>query len=144
MDGGDPGGGSRELVRLIDKHGEYLVADFLSIYGIDLRELVSDEGDLSPRRALALVQGLPHGTRSWARIQDDPELEGWDIQAYLLASLVESVRENTFATVQIQSKKKLKRPEPMQIPGVHKKKERRPDGGLFANMARAAYKAGKG
>lgn len=141
MDGRDPGGGSRQLVRLIDKYGEYLVPDFLSHYQVDLRELVSDDGDLSPRRALVLLMGLPFGCRSWAYIQDEPDLQGWDPQAYLLAALVDSVRENTFATVQIQTKKKLKAPEPMKIPGVRKKEE--PKGNLFVQMARAHYQAGK-
>lgn len=103
---------------------------------MDLRELVSDAGDLSPRRALSLIQGLPHGTRSIARIQDDPELEGWDVSAFLAAALIETVRENTFATVQIQSKKKLKHPEPLKIPGNTSPKKK-PAPNMFAAMARA-------
>lgn len=106
---------------------------------MDLRELVSDGGDLSPSRALALIEGLPYGCRSLAHIQGDPDLEGWDVQSYLLAGLVESVRENTFATVQIQTKKKLKHPEPIKIPGASLKKKKQPGGNVFAQMARAQY-----
>lgn len=111
--------------------------DLLRVYGVDLRELVSDEGDLSPRRALSLIEGLPHGTRSIARIQEDPELEGWDVSAFLAAALIESVRENTFATVQIQSKKKLKHPEPLKIPGNSSPKKKTPPANMFTAMARA-------
>lgn len=109
----------------------------LRIYGVDLRDLVSDEGGLSPRRALVLIEGLPYGCRSWAHIQGDPELEGWDISTYMLAGLLDSVRENTFATVQIQSKKKLKPPEPIKIPGASAKPAKKPN--LFAQMAAAQF-----
>lgn len=143
MDGGYPGGGSRQLVRLIDEHGWYLVPDTLATYGVDLRDLVSDEGELSPRRALALIYGLPPGCPSWARLQGDPELTGWDTKTYLLAGLIESVRENTFATVQVKSRKKLKRPEPMQLPGA-KPNKKKPEQNLFLRMANAQFKARKG
>lgn len=98
---------------------------------------MSDAGDLSPRRALSLIQGLPHGTRSVARIQGDPDLEGWDVDSFLTAALIETMRENTFATVQIQSKKKLKHPEPLKIPGAKPQKQKPPQQNMFTAMARA-------
>lgn len=142
MDGEHPGGGSRQLVRLIDEHGWFILPDLLSTYGVDVRELVSDDGDLSPRRALALIYGVPQGTATWAHLQGDPDLIGWDTQTYLLAGVIDSLRENTFATVQIQSKKKLQRPEPIKVPGAHQKKKR-PEQNLFARMAAAQLRAGK-
>lgn len=141
MDGGDPGGGSRELVRLIDEFGWYLVPDMLSTYGVDLRDLVSDEGELSPRRALSLISGLPPGTATWARLAGEEDLAGWDTQTFLLAGLIDSVRENTFATVQVNSKKRLKQPEPFPVPGSKKKK--RPEQNMFAAMAAAQLRARK-
>lgn len=140
MDGGDSGGGSRELVRIIDEFGWCLVPDLLSTYGVDLRDLVSDEGDLSPRRALSLIAGLPTGTASWAHLAGEEDLTGWDTQTFLLAGLIDSVRENTFATVQVNSKKKLKQPEPFPVPGSKKK---RPEQNTFAAMAAAQLQAGK-
>lgn len=98
---------------------------------------MSDAGGLSPRRALSLIQGLPHGTRSIALMQGDPELEGWDVDSFLTAALIETMRENTFATVQIQSKKKLKHPEPLKIPGGTSPKKKKPPANMFAAMARA-------
>lgn len=139
MDGGYPGGGSRILVRLIDEHGWYLASDLLATYQVDIRELVS--GEESPRWALSLIYGLPQGSMSWARLQGDPELVGWTTQTFLLAGLIESVRDNTFATVQLKSKKRLKRPESIRIPGDHKQK--RPNQNLFLQMATAQYQAGK-
>lgn len=100
---------------------------------------MSDAGELSPRRALALIQGLPHGTRSIALIQGDPELEGWDVDSFLTAALIETMRENTFATVQIQSRKKLKHPEPLKIPGGSSPKKNTQPANMFAQMARAQY-----
>ena len=98
---------------------------------------MSDAGDLSPRRALSLIHGLPHGTRSIAQIQGDPELEGWDVDSFLTAALIETMRENTFATVQIQSKKKLKHPEPLKIPGGTSPKKNTQPANMFTQMARA-------
>lgn len=140
MDGGHPGGGSRVLVRLIDEHGWYLASDLLATYQVDIRDLVS--GEESPRWALSLIYGLPQGTVSWARLQGDPDLAGWDTQTFLLAGLIESVRDNTFATVQLKSKKKLKRPDPLPVPGEQKQKQ--PKQNLFLQMASAQYQAGKG
>jgi hypothetical protein len=65
---------------------------------------------------------------------------GWDTDRYLLTSLIDSVRENTWAFVAANSKRRPKRPEPSPRPqkNVTKKKNQ------FAAMARAAYRKQSG
>lgn len=139
MDGEHPGGGSRALAGLVDDLGSILISDLQFYFQADLGKTVSGEG-FSPRRILAFVEGMPPASRTFAALGDDARTEGWDTQAYLLAGLVDAVRENTFVTAQIQSKKKLKRPDPIDVPGNKKKKS---DGqvNLFAQMAAAQWEA---
>lgn len=65
---------------------------------------------------------------------------GWDTDRYLLAQLIDSVRENTWAFVAANSKKRPKQPQPIPRPekNVTKKKNQ------FAAMARAAYRKQSG
>lgn len=133
MAGGYPGGGSRVLGELVDEHGSEVVADLQRHFQVDLGKTITGEG-YSPRRVLVFVRNMPVGSKTYAALSEDQRSEGWDTQTYLTAALVDAVRENTFVTAQVQTKKKLKRPEPMDVPG-RKTKKPKAKTNMFAQMA---------
>lgn len=136
MDGGHPAGGSRALVRAIDEAGSFLYADLLSEYGFDLRDIYSEDPP-SPKWVLGLVEALPHERRTSCILRDSEESYGWDTNSYLLASIVNSVKEGTFVNMQVRTKKKLPAFDPIEVPGVKKKKSGKP-ANRFIQMAQAA------
>lgn len=76
-------------------------------------------------------------TRTSALLRDSPESVGWNTSDYLTAALIDSVRDGTFANMQMNSKKKLQPFERVPLPGVEKKPEKKPVNN-FVRMARAA------
>lgn len=118
MGGGDPGGGSAGLARLIDRYGECLVADFQSEYRLNLAQTLQPGSGYSPKLVLSLIQQLPPGSRTIAEIRGGPQFVGWDADRYLTASLVDAVRENTYAVIAANSAKgkKPKPPKPIDRP----------------------------
>lgn len=115
-----------------------MYADLLREYGVDLRELFSEVDPLTPRRALALIENLPTSSRTFALWNDSPESYGWGTQEYLLAGVIDSVREGTFTNIQVRSKKKIQPFEPFPTPGVQKKKKEKPVNAFIA-MAQAEF-----
>lgn len=143
MAGGDPGGGSRVLARLIDQFGEALVYDFRHYLHLDLADFVR-EGGLPPRLALAYIRQLPAESAFSAAQQGGPQFRGWGVTEYWLAALFDAIRENTYAFVSANSKRKPSLPTPAPRPKREEKK--RPN--LFRVMAAqhiaAARKAKEG
>lgn len=138
MDGRHRAGGSRALVSLIEKAGGAIYADLLREYGVDLRHLFDDSGELSPKRALILIENLPPSSRTVTLIGDNPEAYGWDLSAHMLASVIDTIRENTYTNVQVRTKKRIDPPEPFTRPGVEKEaKERKPN--KFVQMAQQQF-----
>lgn len=135
MDDGYPAGGSRALVRVLEEAGGYIYADFLRYYGVDLQDLVKEEPTLSPKRAMALLEGLPPESRTSAHLRDDGESYGWATSDYLLAAIANSVREGTFVNMQVRTKKKLAPIEPIEVPGTKKTKSKPVNN--FVRMAQA-------
>lgn len=117
----------------MDKAGGAVYADVLRDYGVDLQGLVT--GDVSPRRALVLIEGLAPHTRASASLRDAENEYGWSTEAYLAAVTVDAVREGTFANMQVRTKKKLTPPTPIDIPGAKPKKK--PAANRFVQMAQA-------
>lgn len=111
-----------------------MYADLLRFYGVDLQGLFYDPPEVDPKRAMALVEGLPQDSRTMARLRGASDSAGWDTNSYLLASLIDVVRENTFVNMQVRTKKKLKPFEQVPIPGVKKQKKKGPKNS-FALMA---------
>lgn len=136
MDGGDAAGGSRELVRLIDEAGEYLLADLRRYYQIDLRDVLVDGSGLSPRLVLAYIRHLPPESATVAHLRGGQQFQGWGHELYMLANILDAIRENTYAFVASNSKRKPKPPEPFERPAVKQKKKT----SVFASMARAAWR----
>lgn len=89
---------------------------------------------------MALIQNLPDDSATVAAMRGGRQFYGWDTDRYLMAQLVDSVRENTWVLAAVNSKKKPKRPDPLERPGksgATKKNQ-------FAALARAAYKGKRG
>lgn len=103
---------------------------------MDLRGLVSDPPEIDPVLAHALVENLSEKSLSSALLRDVPDSYGWDTNAYLTAALIDSVRDGTFVNMQVRTKKKLKPLTPVDVPGVSKKKKKKPVNG-FVRMAQA-------
>lgn len=125
MDGYLTGGGSRALLRALDKAGTHLAADLLARYGFDLRDILSEDPP-SPKWVLGLVEGLPPESMTVALMLDSEESYGWATSDYLTAAVINSIRENTFVNMQVRTKKKLKPIESVSVPGLSKKKENKP------------------
>lgn len=112
-----------------------MYADCLRFYRVDLTGLVSDPPALSPAEALALVENLPPDSMTSALVRGQQDTYGWGTSDYLLASVVDAVRENTFANMQVRTKKKLKAPDKLPVPG--REAVKKPNN--FLAMARAEF-----
>lgn len=95
-----------------------MYADLLRYYGVDLEGLFASPPNVSPRKVLVLIEGLPADSATVSRTRDTPEATGWTVDSYLLASLIDAVRENTFTNIQVRTKKKLTPPERVRVPGA--------------------------
>lgn len=126
---------------MLDKHGDVIYSDLLSVFGVDLLDLVSKDRPLSPRRVIALIENLPPTSRTSTTLAEVPDAYGWGVNEYLLAGLIDSVREGTFTNVQVRSKKKLKPFDPFPTPGA--KKKSRKSTNLFVAMAQAQLSKSK-
>lgn len=117
-----------------------MYSDLLREYGVHLGGLVSDPPTLSPSEALTLIENLPEDSRTHSLLRGVDNSYGWTVDTYLTAALIDAVRENTYANMQVRTRKRLPRPEKMPVPGIqHKKKVNN-----FVAMAQAQLaKAGR-
>lgn len=83
-----PGGGSVQLGKLIDEHGQAVLYDLRAHCGIDLRDLWRDGSDLTPRYVLWLVGQLPPESALWASQRGGSQWRPWPIGNQLLAAQV--------------------------------------------------------
>lgn len=134
MDGGDPGPGSRQLVRLIDVAGEELYADFQQYTHYDFLDVLRDGSGLTPRLALHLIRQLPVESRTVAALRGGPEFLGWGPDRYILANVFDAIKENTYVTVAANSgRRKPSKPKPMDRPESRLQRKRGKNS--FAAMA---------
>lgn len=140
MEGSDPAGGSLSLADLIDKHGEKIFFD-LHRYagGLNLVKALEDDSGYSPRQLLHLIMSLPVESATMAALQGGDEFRGWGVLEYQIASLIDSVRENTYVLISANSKKKPEKPEPTYRPKQKQSQKTKPNS--FAAMAAAFYNA---
>lgn len=82
-----PGGGSVQLGKLIDEHGEALLYDLQGI-GLDLRDLWRDGSTLTPRLVLWLAGQLPPDSAFAASMQGGTEFRWWTPSNQLLVGTV--------------------------------------------------------
>lgn len=123
MDGQHSGGGSRAVLSLVDQCGSSLYADLLRVFGVDMEGLFHTPPSLSPSKVLFLAENLPGDSLTAALSRGDEESAGWGTTEYLLAAVVDAVREGTFSNMQVRTKKKLKEPDPFPVPGLRKKEK---------------------
>lgn len=123
MDGGIRAGGSRALASLIEGNESVVFSDLLREYGVHLGGVVADPPTLSPSEALALIENLPEDSRTLALLRGMEDSYGWTVDTYLTAALIDAVRENTYANMQVRTKKSLPKPEKLPVPGVERKKK---------------------
>lgn len=125
MDGGDPGPGSAQLARLIDLAGEELYADFQQYTRYNLTDVLVEGSGLTPRLALVLIRQLPMESRTIAALRGGSEFLGWGADRYLMAALIDSVKENTYVTAAAASgKKKPPKPKPIERPEARIQRKR--------------------
>ena len=99
-----PGGGSVQLVKLIDTHGRALAYDLQRI-GVDLRDLWRAGSGISPRWVLWLVEQLPDDSAFHASQAGGLEWRRWQFGNVLLAGAV-----NQLAAANAQRAGKKPRP----------------------------------
>jgi hypothetical protein len=140
--GGHAAGGSAGLAELIDKYGEHVYRDLHEYAGgLNLVAALRDGSGYSPRQILLLIKGLPLESATIAAMRGGVEFRGWGLDRYLSAALHDAVKENTFAFVAANSKKKPTAPEPMFRPKEKKAKTTNGHNNLFAQRLAAARKA---
>lgn len=84
--GAEATGGSAQLVKLIDEYGSALVADLRCHYQVDIRDLWRrEDGPLTPRYVLWLVEHLPESSATIAKAKGGPKHRPWTSEAHLLA-----------------------------------------------------------
>lgn len=142
MDGGYPSGGSQGLAQLVDDYGEYLAADLLEYYQVDLRDLFHPTKPLTPLFLLVLIRGLPEDCRFNAQRRGGQEFRGWDASRYASVAMVNAVRALQYTYVSAHSKNRPKPPEPFPVPDSGRR-EKKSGPGSFAFMAAQQIEAAK-
>lgn len=106
-----------------------------SFYGLDLVKVLED--GMSPAHLIVLVRQLPIESRTVAAMRGGDEFIGWGVERYMLAQLLDSVQNTTYAVVAANSKRKPKAPKPAYRP----RKGGRQAGNQFAQQIARVKKA---
>lgn len=140
MAGVDSAGGSLSLAELLDKYGEKVFFD-LHHYagGLNLVDALQYDSGYSPRQLILLIANLPVESATIAAMRGDDEFRGWGVDRYMIANLIDSVRENTYVLLAANSKRKPEKPQPTFRPEQKRKDKTQPNS--FASMAAAFYNA---
>ncbi|MEU6437420.1 hypothetical protein ABZ874_24225 [Streptomyces albidoflavus] len=115
-------GGIGGLAQLLREHGEAIEWDMARLWpGRSLLELY--RGEMSWRELRVFLRYLPPDSATSRAIRgSSPDEEAWTLDRQLLASVVDAVREGTFAAVKLHGDPKktcrLKPPRPIPRPGV--------------------------
>lgn len=120
-------GGIAGLADFLREHGEAVEWDMARYWpGRSLLELY--RGEMSWRELRVFLRFLPHDSATHRSVHPESREETfWTPDRHLLATIVDSVRENTFATVKLGGDPKktarLKPPKPIPRPGVKQPKD---------------------
>ncbi|MFF3673568.1 hypothetical protein ACFYYS_06200 [Streptomyces sp. NPDC002120] len=101
-------------------------------YNVDVLRVF--DGGISPKLVLSLVGNLPIDSATLAALRGGSEHAGWDLNAYLLADVIDLLQWVQYTlTVQNAGKaaKKVKKPEPYKRPGVKSRKKSNPFAAAF-------------
>lgn len=112
MDGRHPAGGSAELADLIDRYGEILLPELNHEFGIDLRELFSDQPPFSPRYVLAHIKWLPIGSAFIAEMRGGQQYRGWNEDRYAITRLIDLIAVSNYLFLMANRDPKKRAPEP--------------------------------
>lgn len=147
MGEGNPTGGSSELVRLIDRYGEFLIPDLKLYYDIDLRDLFLDEPPWSPRFVLVHINHLTFDSATTAEMRGGQQFRGWDEDRYIAASTSNAIRTLSYMFLLAnRDPKKSRRPEtptPWPLPDDKTKKQKQDKPGSFAYIAKSLLSKAK-
>lgn len=119
-------GGISGLHRFLTEYGEAVEWDMARYWpGRSLLELY--RGEMSWRELRVFLRYLPVDSATARAVRGGtPEEEAWTLDRQLLASVVDAVRENTFATIKLGGDPKktgrLQPPDPIPRPGVAQRK----------------------
>lgn len=105
-----------------------------------LTDVYKFDGSLPVWEAAILLKQLPPSSRTSAALQGGREYWGWDIDRYILSSLLDAINVNTFAFVSANSKKKVKPPVPMARPGDAERKALEAQNNPFAQIVKQQLK----
>lgn len=135
MDGGHESGGSATLARLIDQYGDYIAADLMETYRVDLRDIFVPEARLTPKWLLVLIKELPVTSRFYSEKRGGQQFRGWDESRYTLAAIVNAVRALQWTYLSAHMKSNPKPPEPYPTPDRNTRKKNNNKPGSFASIA---------
>ncbi|QHB36913.1 tail assembly chaperone [Mycobacterium phage Roary] len=139
-------GGSLALADLLDKYGEVLIPDLKHYYGMDLRDLFSEEHPLEPRWVLAHIIYLPTESAYVAERRGGQQFRGWNPSWYALVATVNGIRalNHMYILSHIgKNSSKPKAPEPYPIPEVDRSKTEAPKANSFAGIAASMMAASR-
>ena len=85
----------------------------MRFYGVDLLDLYRDPRRLTLRRLAVLVRGLPAESSTVRALHDEA---AWTTTDYLLASVLDTLRQGNWLTVEVNKKKGTKNPQPDPVP----------------------------
>ncbi|WP_326806642.1 hypothetical protein OHB04_02300 [Streptomyces sp. NBC_01775] len=120
-------GGIHGLAQLLREHGEAVEWDMAHYWpGRSLLELY--RGEMSWRELRVFLRYLPEGSATHRAVRPKkPDEEFWTPDRHLIATVVDAVRENTFATVKLggdpKKTRRLKPPKPIPRPGVEQPRD---------------------
>lgn len=147
MDGECERGGSLELARLIDEYGQHLIPDLKQYYGIDLRDLFSEDDPLDPRWVLIHVANLPIASSFVAMQRGGLEFRGWDEDRYADADMIDALQDIAYILIMANRDPNKTAPPPpkrYRRPGVKSQEELSDDkkttfkAGSFGDMLQQA------
>jgi hypothetical protein len=107
-------------------------------YGLDLRDLFSDENPLSPRYVLSLIVHLPPEGALYASRSGGPQFRGWDAGRYALVAQVNAQRATNHILMMVNrdpKKAKPAAPEMFPTPDVDTGRTKKHKPGSFAAVA---------
>ena len=115
-------GGIGGLAGFLREHGEAVEWD-VARYWPGRRLLELYRGEMSWRELRVFLRFLPPDSATARSVRaSTPEEDAWPLERQLLASVVDAVREQTFAMVKLHGDPKktgrMKPPEPIERPGV--------------------------
>lgn len=138
MDGVHTSGGSLQLGELIDEHGQWIAADLMDTYGVDIRDVMVPDSGVTPRWLLTLIAGLGEDTRYAASCRGGQHLRGWTMDRYLSVYRLETLRATQWIHTAANSKNRPPFPKPFPLPKAKQQRpEKRPEPpGSFAFIAK--------